>query len=131
MRHINWQNFKPSPICHFDDWVGSRQWPRRPFDGIEIVSYDRNARISPLPPASPACSGDNVAFLADPKYMHLRSATISSFVFTYEHYCWVIFKRLSSLPEHRHMFRHHLWLTEADRDFIFNYAVYGSGYTPS
>jgi hypothetical protein len=110
VRSINWRYFKDSSILHIGEVLS-----------CEFISYDINGRIYELS-YDPADTKPIIIWarikLFNQWLWNNWGGTMEfgfkddAYVFGWEGH------RLSSLPNHEYYWRHALWLTMADRDFI-------------
>lgn len=121
MRTINWVTWRNSPICHVDaEWHAAHKNGyiiHMPIvKALDIVAYDPEARIITSPTLELQYP---IAFYAS---LHIRigiGLVNLQVAFDYDRYVYTIGKRLSSLPEHKIAHKNSLWLTIADRDYMF------------
>ena len=111
-RIINWRKFHPKPVLHIERAV------------VELVAYDKAGRIytGPHIGVDPSINlpllmwADITIFRTgwgeQPNRMDV-GITHDAYVFGWSG------KRLSSLPRHKYYYRSRLWLSVADRDFIY------------
>lgn len=118
MRQINWMEYHPKSRLHL-----------RVVRSVELIAYDKKGRIY---------AGDDVAInpildlpliiWAEVRFIgySYSNAIIIGCAIDFDKYAfgWRN-KRLSSLPRHKHYFKDNVWLSEADRDFIFDALTQG------
>ena len=114
-RKINWRPFRPTNVSHIYS-----------VTSVDLWAYDEKGKLYKADLLDPE-EDRPMLFWANVRLLHGKDTSgdyyMQNLEFGFNENAYVFGwpgKRLSSLREHEYYWRHKVWLTIADRDFVFN-----------